>query len=183
MKGFHLLYITSHLPKLMWLYWLLFSRALCCLLPVTLCFFYRCPMQREGWFLAQVKADVKLRGRAVTQVTCRAQVPARTPHQQPIHIPKVWHPPQPLPRQSGGVLGIPWLPSASFLRSGRKNNHGLEWSFLLFASPSIPESPGDTPSPSAPARAQIALEQREEPHTNKPWLFSLHYNVILAEGT
>lgn len=76
----------------------------------------------------------KALGRAVSQVICTAEVPARTPH-QPISIPKD-------SLGCGGTLGTASLPVASSLPWERKKiNHGIESSFLLFASPSIPESP------------------------------------------
>lgn len=126
--------------------------------------FYRCPMQREGWFLAQKKRDVKPIGRAVSQGTCTAELPARTPHQQPVCIPRVWHLPHPLPRQWWG-FGHSLLASGLFpaLWKGGKITEQSRASFCLPPPASLSHRwrvRGDTPSP-APRRSADCAGTRE----------------------
>lgn len=76
--------------------------------------FYSCPMQREEWFLAGMKWGAKSLRRAVSRVTCTAEVPVSASHQQPISILKVWHVPHPLPRQQQD-FGHSWDACGLFL--------------------------------------------------------------------
>lgn len=141
--------------------------------------FYSCPMQREEWFLAGMKWGAKSLRRAVSRVTCTAEVPVSASHQQPISILKVWHVPHPLPRQQQD-FGHSWDACGLFLAlcEGKKKITETE-SRACFCLPPLSslwvttrrvrgasERCGDTPSPAPKLGAPRSAHEWRE---GAPW--------------
>lgn len=180
----------------MWIYWLLFSGALCCLLLVTLWFFTETWCKKKNDFLLgwnEVWSPLKglLRG-----------LPAQQKSLSAYHISSLSPPPKcdtfRIPSiHSSRALDTARLPVASFLPCVKDKDHWIKSSFLLFASPVITLSHHaegawclwalrwhtETWHRSREHRGVLTSGERRHHDVRKSRFFPSHYYVILTKET